>query len=317
MNDPRPTGSRGRRALRVLLGVVLGLVVLLATGIRRDIPVSELKPRYATGASQFVELEGMQVHYRDEGAGPPLLLIHGTSSSLHTWDAWTEAMKDHRRVVRLDLPGFGLTGPAPDGDYRAVRLARVASAFLDHLQIPQADVAGNSLGGRVAAELVLAHPQQVRRLILLDAAGLTGHTPPPIFRFAQIPVLNKLLTLISPRFLVRGNVEQVYGDPNLVTDELVDRYQAILLREGNRQALVDRLTGPPDTELDSRLGQIRVPTLIQWGALDTWVPPSFARRFESGIAGSELRMYAGVGHVPMEEAPEATVRDADAFLSRP
>ena len=112
-------------------------------------------------------------------------------------------------------------------------------------------------------------------------------------------------------------MEQVYGDPNLVTDELVDRYQAILLREGNRQALVDRLTGPPDTELDSRLGQIRVPTLIQWGALDTWVPPSFARRFESGIAGSELRMYAGVGHVPMEEAPEATVRDADAFLSRP
>lgn len=292
------------------------LVVLLASGIRRDIPVSELIPRYATGASRFVELEGMQVHYRDEGSGPPLLLIHGTSSSLHTWDAWTEALKSHRRVIRFDLPGFGLTGPAPDHDYRAARFARTAVALLDHLQIPQADVAGNSLGGRVTVELALAYPDRVRRLVLVDAAGLSGQTPPPIFRLAQTPVLNQLLTVISPRFMVQRNVEQVYGDPSRITETLVDRYHAVLLREGNRRALVDRFTGPRDPDLDSRLDEIHAPTLIEWGSVDPWIPLSFGRRYESGIAGSELRVYEGLGHVPMEEDPAATVRDADAFLSR-
>lgn len=317
MNEPRPPAFRGRRVLRVLLGFLILLVVLLASGIRRDIPVSELKPRYATGASQFMELEGMLVHYRDEGSGPPLLLIHGTSSSLHTWDAWTEAMKDHRRVVRLDLPGFGLTGPAPDGDYRAVRLARVASAFLDRLQIPQADVAGNSLGGRVSLELALAHPEQVRRLVLVDAAGMSGQAPPPIFRLAKTPVVNNLLTVISPRFMVRNNVEQVYGDPSRVTDALVDRYHALLLREGNRRALVDRLTGPRDEDMDQRLAAVRVPVLVQWGELDAWIPLPLGRRMVAGIAGAELRVYEGLGHVPMEEDPVATARDADAFLSGP
>ena len=316
VNEPRPAASRGRRALRVFLGILLLLVVLLASGIRRDVPMSELLPLYTSDASRFVDIEGMQVHYRDEGSGPPLLLIHGTSSSLHTWDAWTEALTSHRRVVRLDLPGFGLTGPAPDRDYRAARFARVAAALLDHLQIPQADVAGNSLGGRVAVELALAHPDKVRRLVLVDAAGLSGQSPPPIFRLAQTPVANRLLTVISPRVLVRANVEQVYGDPSRVTEALVDRYHAVLLREGNRQALVDRFTGPRDPDLDDRLDEIRVPTLLQWGARDVWIPLEFGRRFERGIAGAELRVYDQLGHVPMEEDPDATVRDADAFLSR-
>jgi len=288
VNEPRPVASGGRRVLRVCFGIVLLLVVLLASGYRRDVPVSELLPRYGVGASRFVELEGMRVHYRDEGSGPPLLLIHGTSSSLHTWDAWTESLASHRRVVRLDLPGFGLTGPAPDHDYRAARFARMAVALLDHLQIPQADVAGNSLGGRVAVELALANPERARRLVLVDAAGLSGQTPPPIFRLAQTPVLNQLLTVISPRFLVRRNVEQVYGDPSRTTDALVDRYHAMLLRAGNRRALVDRFTGPRDPDLDDRLDEIHAPTLLLWGALDTWIPLSFGRRPIGGMKSSNL-----------------------------
>ena len=86
--------------------------------------------------------------------------------------------------------------------------------------------------------------------------------------------------------------------------------------QGNRQALVDRFTGPRDPDLDDRLDEIRVPTLLQWGARDVWIPLEFGRRFERGIAGAELRVYDQLGHVPMEEDPDATVRDADAFLSR-
>ncbi|MEZ4328612.1 MAG: alpha/beta fold hydrolase [Polyangiales bacterium] len=304
-----------RRARRVLLGVTLVLLGALLTGVRRDIPVEELLPQYAPQPSRFVELEGMRVHYRDEGSGPPLLLIHGTSSSLHTWDGWVRTLASHRRVLRLDLPGFGLTGPAPDADYSAERYARTVTAFLDHCGVAQADVAGNSLGGRVAVQLTLAYPARVRRLVLVDATGLAGQQPPAILGLARTPVLRELLTVVSPRFVVRQATEDVYGHDERVTEALVDRYHALLLREGNRRALVDRMSGSHDPDLDDRLAEVRVPTLLLWGGRDRRNPPMFGERFARGIAGAELRVYDELGHVPMEEDPDTTARDADGFLS--
>ena len=318
MESPQPRRSPVRRLLRIFT-ILVAAVLLLAVGsgaamFRRDIPVEDLVPRYAAPPSQFMELEGLRVHYRDEGTGPPLLLIHGTSSSLHTWDGWTARLSDRRRIVRFDLPGFGLTGPAADRDYRVERYVRVTAAFLDKLDIQRADVGGNSLGGRVAASFALEYPHRVRKLVLVDPAGLAGVAPPTIFKLAQNPVLSRLLLHLTPRFMIRRNLEQVYGDPARVTDEVVDRIHSMALRAGNRQALVDRLTGPPDPVLDDRLSELDLPVLIQWGALDAWIPPANAKRFESGIAGSRLIVYPGAGHVPMEEIPEATARDADAFL---
>lgn len=315
--DESASHPRGRRIGRIALAVAGLLVVLLGSGFRRDLPVDELVPRYGAEPSRFVEVEGVRVHYRDQGSGPPLLLIHGTSSSLHTWDAWTAQLADHRRVVRLDLPGFGLTGPAPDHDYRAARYARFVARFLERLGIDRVDVAGNSLGGRVAMELTLAHPERVRRLVLVDAAGLSGQKPPPVFRLARIPGLNALLRWVTPRFMVRHNVEEVYGVPSRVDEALVDRYQAMLLRAGNRAALIDRLTGPRDRDLDAHLAEIHVPTLLLWGARDRWIPLSFGRRLERGIAGAELRVYDDAGHVPMEEKPLETARDVETFLAAP
>lgn len=314
----RPRRSRARRALRGV-AIALGALILLAAiataaMIRPDIPVAELIARYGAAPSRFMELEGMRIHYRDEGKGPPLLLVHGTSSSLHTWDGWTAELAPRRRIVRLDLPGFGLTGPAPDRDYRVERYARLLAAFLDRLGIRRADVGGNSLGGRVAVTFALAHPDRVGKLILVDPAGLSGVPPPAIFRLAQTPVVNRLLRHVTPRFLIRRNLEEVYGDASRVSDALVDRYHAMVRRAGNRTALVDRLTGAQDPVLDDRLDDLRAPVLIQWGEADRWIPVSNAQRFQRGIAGSQLRVYPGAGHTPMEELPVPTARDADTFL---
>jgi pimeloyl-ACP methyl ester carboxylesterase len=306
------------RTIAIALGVfAVALAVSAAVMVRRDIPVEDLVARHAAAPSQFMELDGMRVHYRDEGdrEGTPLLLVHGTSSSLHTWDGWVRALSGRRRIVRLDLPGFGLTGPAPDRDYRVERYARLLAGFLDRLEIPRADVAGNSLGGRVAVTFALASPERVRKLVLVDPAGLSGNRPPAIFRLAQMPVVNRLLLHVTPRFLIRRNVEEVYGDPSRVGDELVERYHSMTLRAGNRQALVDRLTGPADPDLDGRLGELRLPVLIQWGESDRWIPVDNAHRFQRGIEGAELRIYPGAGHVPMEEIPELTAADAEAFLA--
>lgn len=308
--------SLPRRIARAFGLVLLVLLVGLATQLRRDLPLADVLPRYGAPPSRFVEVEGLRVHYRDEGSGPPIVLLHGTSSSLHTWDGWVTAMASHRRVVRLDMPGFGLTGPAPDRDYSVARYARFLGAFLDRLGIPKADLAGNSLGGRVALAFALEHPERVRKLVLLDPSGLSGQTPPTIFRLAKIPGLGPVLSRVTPRALLRKNLEEVYGDPTKVTEPLVDRYYAMTLRAGNRDALIDRLTRAHDPFLDDRLAEVRTPTLLLWGEADRWIPLSFGQRFHRGIRGSELVTYPGVGHVPMEESPAATARDAEAFLAR-
>jgi pimeloyl-ACP methyl ester carboxylesterase len=257
----------------------------------------------------------MRVHYRDEGAGPPLVLLHGTSSSLHTWDGWTARLASHRRIVRLDLPGFGLTGPAPDHDYRIARYGRVVLALLDQLGIARADLAGNSFGGRIAATMTLDHPDRVRKLVLVDAGGLRGQRPPGIFRLARTPVLREMLTVITPRWMVKKNVTEVYGDPSRLDEALVDRYDRLTCAEGNRRALLDRLNGPPDPELDDRLAEIKAPVLLLWGERDRWIGLPFAERWKAGIAGAKLVTFPGAGHVPMEEDPEATAREVDRFLS--
>jgi pimeloyl-ACP methyl ester carboxylesterase len=219
-------------------------------------------------------------------------------------------------VVRLDLPGFGLTGAAPDGDYRPERLAKVVGELLDQLGIARADVAGNSLGGRVALTFCLDHPDRVRKLVLVDAAGLSGQRPPAIFRFARTPVVNRLLTVVTPRWIIARNVEDVYGDPTRIDDALVDRYADLARAEGNRAALLAWLNGPRDPDLDDRLGEIHTPVLILWGERDRRIPLPFAKRLESGIAGSRLVTWPDAGHVPMEELPEATAREVDGFLGQ-
>lgn len=303
-----------RRLLLLSVALFALLVTLVAAMVRSDVPVSELRARYAPAPSRFAQIEDMSVHYRDEGLGHPIVLLHGASSSLHTWEGWTEALKTHRRVVRLDLPGFGLTGPAPDRDYRMERLARVVGKLLDKLGIEQADIAGNSLGGRVAVVFALKYPRRARRLILIDAAGMSGMKPAALFRVAKNGVGRLLIRYTAPRFIVRNNVEQVYADDRRVTDDLIDRYQAMTVRAGNRQALIDRVNGAQGAPLDAQLKKLELPVLLQWGALDQWIPLEFGQRMHSAIKGSELIVYPKLGHVPMEEQPALTVRDADAFL---
>src|ERR1700676_2520043 len=311
-----------RRALRAvaIAGGTLLLVaaIAIAAMVRPDIPLEALLPEYGAAPSQFVEIEGMRVHYRDDGAGPPLVLLHGFGSSLYTWDRWVRRLAGTRRLIRLDLPVFGLTGPAPDGDYRTERYVHVVTALLDRLGVERIDVAGNSMGGRTALMFALAHPERVRKLILVDAGGFAPMPPPPLFRLAQTPILGPWMILhVTPRFVVRRNLEGVYGDPSRLTDAVVDRYWTLARRAGNRGAMLARITGPPDPNLADRLGELKLPVLIQWGELDRWIPLSDARGFQRGITGAELRVYPGAGHVPMDELPEATARDADAFLGPP
>ena len=309
---------------KAVLGLLLLAVVLVAGGVALawapDRPVESLKARWAPAPSQFITVQGMQVHLRDEGPKDdpePIVLLHGTSASLHTWDGWVDALKGQRRVIRLDLPGFGLTGPAPDHDYQLTRYTGFMKDVFDQLHLKQVVLGGNSFGGTVAWMTAQTFPARVAKLVLVDAGGYPYKaTAVPIgFKLAQIPALKPVMANLLPRSMIESSVRSVYGDPAKVTPELVDRYYELTLRAGNRAALSDRFKQSPGGEHAELIQQLHQPTLILWGALDHLIPPDSAQRFKQDIAGSQLVMFEGLGHVPQEEDPARTVAALKTFLN--
>lgn len=313
-----------RRRILLAAGALLaaGLLVLaglVASAWAPDRPVDTLKARWAQPPSQFITVMGMEVHVRDEGprSDPqPIVLIHGTSASLHTWDGWTEALKPHRRVIRFDLPGFGLTGPHPQGLYDNAANVAFVLALLDRMGVAECVLGGNSLGGEVAWRTAVAAPHRVSRLVLVAAAGypMTARAVPVAFRLAATPALHGVMRHLLPRQVVSASVRSVYANPDRVSTELVDRYYELALREGNRQALAQRVAQVRWGEDIHRIRGLQQPTLLIWGAQDRLIPPEHAARFRREIIGSTLRVFNHLGHVPQEEDPEATVAVVKAFL---
>lgn len=294
------------------IGILLMLAALgFAVSKAPDRSLESLVPRWAPPPSDFVELDGQIVHYRDQGPSSdplPLVLIHGTGASLHTWEGWAAGLTPTRRVISFDLPGFGLTGPNAEGDYSDARYVSFVRQLLARLGVGRAIVAGNSLGGEIAWQLALADPGRVAGLVLVDAAGFdfVPESMPLGFRIARIPVLREPMRWLLPRRAIEDSVLDVYGDPSHVTAALVDRYYELTLREGNRVALMQRMDqlAPGPVE---RLAEIKVPTLILWGGKDRLIPPRWGSEFNQGIPGSRLVVFPKLGHVPQEEDPAATL----------
>ncbi len=308
---------KGTLYLTLLLLAVLAVSVALTWA--PDKPVSELKQRWASPPSQFINVTGLQVHVRDEGLRDdpvPIVLIHGTSASLHTWEGWVAALKGKHRVITMDLPGFGLTGPNAQDDYSNPAYVRFILDLLNTLGVQKCILGGNSLGGEIAWQVAVAAPQRVEKLILVDAGGYAFQPKslPLGFVIARTPGLNKLMEWTLPRSLMEKSVRNVYGDPGLVTPALVDRYEAMTLRQGNRHALGRRFSQLDAGATAAKIKTLRLPTLIIWGAQDQLIPIEYGRQFSQDIAGSKLVRFEKLGHVPQEEDPAATVAEVKAFL---
>ncbi len=310
---------------RWLMGAFM-LAVLLLLGLAGvwapDKPVAALAARWAPPPSRFLTLDGMAVHLRDEGPrtdSVPIVLVHGTSASLHTWDGWAATLRGAHRVIRFDLPGFGLTGPSPDQDYSLTAYTRITLRLLDSLGVSRFAIAGNSLGGEVAWHVAAAAPDRVAALILVDAAGypIVSQTVPIGFRLARTNGLGWLFTRILPRSVVASSVRSVYGDPSRVTDSLITRYYELTLRAGNRASLPHRFAKSDNGADSARIATVRAPTLILWGGRDGLIPPDHAGRFARDIPGSRIALFPELGHVPHEEDPVRTAAAARAFLDCP
>ncbi len=307
------------KILLVITGVLtFTLLIGMVTFYQPDIPVEKLKKKYAGASSRFVEVMNMQVHYRDEGPPSdtiPLVLLHGTASSLHTWNVCASEWTKTHRVLRMDLPGFGLTGPHPNHEYSIEAYVAFLAAFLEATHVEQCYLAGNSLGGLIAYQFAAAHPDKVKKLLLLDPAGypITNAKGSLAFTLGRIPVLKNILKVITPISLVRKSLEDAYGDITLVTDELVEQYRDMACREGNREALVQRLNLEHKTDT-TVIGTLAIPTLVIWGELDQLIPVAHAYKFSRDLPVDSLVVLPGIGHVPMEESPQLIIPLVTGFI---
>ncbi|MDA8699002.1 alpha/beta hydrolase [Flavobacteriaceae bacterium] len=297
----------------LFFGIILMLLLIFRTP---DVSVDSLKRQYTDSNSHFMSVDGLEVHYKDEGSGTPIILLHGTSASLHTWDGWTKELTiNNYRVIRMDLPAFGITGANKDNLYDLPSYSKFLTDFVNQLELDKFILAGNSLGGSISWHYTSSNPEKVQKLILLDPAGFPSKKERPlVFELAEIPILNQILKHITPKSLIKDNLEQVYFDDSKVTENLVDRYHQMILRKGSRAAFIERakLEGQDYTEL---LYTIKSPTLIIWGEDDLWIPVEDGFKFKERMANSNLVIMKETGHVPMEEKPLESLALALNFLN--
>ena len=299
------------------LGLFGILALAYAAGYRGDIDLSEIARAHGIAEGRFVDAAGTRIHYTDMGDGPAVLLVHGTGAEIGAWQKFSRALAAKGyRVLALDLPGSGLSGFAPDGDYSARAGVSVVRRFLGSLGISRASVVGHSTGGQVAWLAALTEDPPVDRLVLVATTGYP-HPSPVTWRLVQVPVLGEVMRGFTPRSVVRMNLEDAFHDDALATEALVDRYYHMIRREGARDALLSRMRAV-SFEGHERVRCIARPTLVVWGEEDEWLPPAIGRWFADRIPGARLLLLPDVGHnVPEEADPRHLATGIAAWLEQP
>lgn len=299
----------------ILLAVLAGALWYLWTP---DKPRAELEARHAAPPSRFETVHGLRLHIRDTGPrdAPAVLLLHGFGSSLHTWEDWARLMEAERRVIRLDLPGFGLTGPDPTGDYSDTRAVALLAGLLDALGVARADVVGSSMGGRLAWRLAAERPDRVRRLVLMAPDGFAS-AGFEYDRPAGVSPMMRALPYVLPMPLLRAGIAPAYADPSALTPDVLARYRDMMLAPGVRQAILDRMATHALVRPEPFLRRIAAPVLLLWGEQDRMVPAPHAADYARELRDSRTVVLPGLGHVPMEEDPARSLAPVTEFLSAP
>lgn len=319
-----------KKYVALTLLALLGIAIVLV--FETDFDAAEVDAKYANAASQFfTDVEGARIHYRDQGnaSGEALVLVHGSNASLHTWEPWIKYIGDRLRVITLDLPAHGLTGAVPNAQYGSAAQLVTVERLMQHLNVPQFILGGNSMGGGVSWRYALAHPEQVSTLILLDASGLQSwreeargeekNQGPLAFRLLQKPWFRSIARYLDTRLLTKQGLQAAFDDDSLVTEDMVELYYNMSMRAGTREATLARFThrSTASEQLTSAdLATLTLPTLIIWGETDTLIPPSAGERFAAALPNSQLIVYPNVGHLPMEEAAEQSANDLLHFLQQ-
>ena len=319
-----PVFKRLGLALAVLVALAL---IALAVLHRGTLSYATLEQRYAAPASRYLDLpDGVHLHYRDEGpsSGPVIVLVHGFSDSTATWDAWISPLKAHYRVISLDLPGHGLTRAPPTWPAGTAHYVDLLDRVVGRLGVPRFALVGNSMGGSVAWNYALLHPDRLTALVLVDAAGWPEPSRKPgqasngalAFQMLRTPWGRWLLSHIDLRPVIADGLRKAFHDPSKVTDTMINRFSDLSHAPDHPAIILGMQTRGWVLATPEAMARIRTPTLVMHGVDDRLIPVAAGRRFAATIPGAQLILYPDSGHTPQMEIPARSAADLTAFLAR-
>ena len=312
----------------LLLTLIL-LAFIIYNSVYFDIPKESVIVKHAKGASEFIELkDGSLIHVRDEGNknGNTLVLIHGSNGSLFNFESMNKFLIDDFRIISLDLPAHGLTGPVNSNNYSFDGFIRVINEVLEIKKINQFFLAGHSMGGRVVWNYTIDYPEKVSGLIIIGSLFLANkkeyrefqsdNKPPIVFKLFEIPFFRMLLGYITPRIMVSQVAKQMVYDQTIMSDELIDQFHDIILLDGSREAMGYVIVNTDKNIVaDPKLLQeINVPTTILHGEEDNVIDVKYNKHFLENIPDINLISYSKVGHMPPMEIPEVLANDIKKFI---
>jgi pimeloyl-ACP methyl ester carboxylesterase len=298
------------------LGFGAAIVALALYGLwTPDLERAELEKRYVASKAQIIEVDGLQVHYKATGpeGAPALLLLHGFGSSLQAWDDWSVKLEQKYQVIRLDLPGFGLTGASPTNDYSEEKDLATLTHFADKLGLEKFSVMGHSMGGKMAWSLAASQPERVRALVLMAPDGFP-ETKDIGTKPYEVPAVMGLIKYVFPKYLVRKSIEPAFSDADALNDALVNRYFDMLRAPGVRGAILNRSNQTIYTDPVPRLKAIKAPTLLIWGEQDQMIPSTNAQSYANVLSNSTTVIVPKLGHLLQEEQPEKGLTAVMQFL---
>lgn len=317
--DRRRIGvEMNKRILLILTGVVV-----LATGVfffrSRGLTVDELAAQSVFPGARRIQTGSYRTFIAEKGTGSPLILVHGFASSSYTWHAVVEKLSQSFRVIVIDMKGFGASD-RPEGDYNRNAFAEQIKSTMDALNIRQAHLAGNSMGGKAVLTFALKYPDRTQRLALIDASAYPRDTSdgrPFVLRLLRVPGVARSMSALLTEGRVRSYLETAYFSPSAVTQETVETYHRNLTAQDAFRAPLE-LAGIQATDFPSpeEIQTLKTKTLILWGREDGWIPVANAERLHNDIKGADLFILPDCGHVPQEEKPDLTASILESFFKR-
>ena len=305
------------------------LVIVVYSGTYLDIPRDKLEAKYASGASEFLNLKnGSRIHYRDEGDlyKPAIILLHGFNGSLFNFERMVPLLSKEFRLISIDLPGFGLTGAIPSMDYSTQNSILVINELTKHLGVEEFSIAGNSMGGGIAWRYALENPEKTQSLILLASSGIysseerlqieeSERESPLVWKLMRSNFVSYFLSLYTPKFFATQGLKTSVYDPNLATDEIANQFHELTLMQGSREAILSRFSKQNySNEKPDILKKIQAPTLIIHGREDNIIPFKSSINLDQYIQNSQLMIYPKIGHLPMYETPARVADDIKKFF---
>ncbi len=289
----------------------------LAAAACRAAPIA-VSARYPAGTNldaREIAVEGTRIRYVEAGSGPPVVFLHGFGASIYAWRLVLDSVaRAGHRVIAFDNRGFGFSGRPVTG-YANRDYVRLLSALLDSLGVGEAVLVGHSMGGQIAAEFALAHPQRVRGLALLAPSGF-GMRFPWLLQVARWPIAGPLASGLRGRWVTGLILRSTFANPGTVTEADVDQYYAPVAQPDYGRALRGVLRSFRFDALEGRADSLRAPTLLVWGGQDRIVPVELGHRFAMSLERVAFVVLPLAGHELAEEAPERVVELLLGFLSQ-